>query len=120
MVTYKFSPNERETDDLVWKALSDRKRRMILEVLASGPKLTGELVDQFSSIGRTAVLKHIDILQDAQLITFRREGRRRWNYLNPDPIQSVCTVWVARHVGRVTSSIARLQALAETRNSDIS
>lgn len=111
MVTYSA-----DADDLVWKALSDRKRRMILDVLATGPKLTGELVERFSTIGRTGVLKHIDILAAADLIRFRREGRKRWNYLNPEPIRSICNPWVMQHAGRVMSSMSRLRALAESNN----
>lgn len=101
------------TEDLIWKALGDSKRRRILEALAPGPKLTGDLVELLPAIGRTGVLRHIGILAEADLIRVRPEGRKRWNYLNPDPIKLVCTSWVARHIDGVASSVARLKDLAE-------
>lgn len=102
------------TEDLVWKALGDSKRRRILEALAPGPKLTGDLVELLPSIGRTGVLRHIGLLAEADLIRVRADGRKRWNYLSPDPIKLVCTSWVARHIDGISSSVARLKDLAES------
>jgi len=101
-------------EDLIWKALADGKRRRILEALAPGPKLTGDLVELFPSIGRTGVLRHIGLLTEADLIRVRAEGRKRWNYLNSDPINRVCTSWVSRHIDGISSSVARLKDLAES------
>ena len=101
-------------EDLIWTALGDSKRRLILEALAPGPKLTGDLVELLPTIGRTGVLRHIGILVGADLIRVRPDGRQRWNYLNPDPIKLVCTSWVARHIDGVSSSVARLKTLAES------
>ncbi len=98
---------------MVWKALSDSRRRLIIEALASGPKQTGELVDLFSDIGRTGVLKHIDILTEGKIIDVRRIGRIRWNHLNPDPIRSVCNSWVARHIDSIKASAETLKHIAE-------
>lgn len=101
------------TEDLVWKALGDSKRRRILEALADGPKLTGELVELLPAIGRTGVLRHIGMLAEADLIVVRPDGRKRWNYLNPEPIKLVCNGWVARHIDGISSSIAQLKSIAE-------
>ena len=75
---------------------------------------TGDLVELLPTIGRTGVLRHIGILVGADLIRVRPDGRKRWNYLNPDPIKLVCTSWVARHIDGVSSSVARLKTLAES------
>jgi len=104
-----------EADDKVWKAISDRKRRAIIDSLVYGPKLTGEIVDLFPAAARTGVMKHIGILENANLITVRRAGRLRWNHLNSKPIQQVYTRWVSKHVEGVTASAARLKKLSETR-----
>lgn len=108
MVTYGTHSSDR-----IWKAIADGKRRTILDALSDGPKSTGELVDLFPAIGRTAVLKHLDILQSADLIRVRREGRVRWNQINVAPLQAVCSGWLLRHVEGVTTSIQRLRNLAE-------
>jgi len=107
-VTYQFTQ-----EDLVWKALSDRRRRLIVEALSDGPKQTAELVELFDDIGRTGVLKHIEILTQGDIIHMRRQGRERWNHLNPTPIKSVCNDWVARHIDGVKSSAAKLKRIAE-------
>lgn len=86
---------------------------MIVEALATGPKQTGELVALFPDIGRTGVLKHIDILTDGKIVHVRREGRTRWNYLNPEPIKSVCNGWVVKHIDGIKSSTAKLKQIAE-------
>lgn len=107
-MTYQFSH-----DDLIWKALGDRRRRLIIEALATGPKQTGELVDLFPDIGRTGVLKHIDILTEGEIIHVRWEGRIRWNSLNPEPIRSVCNSWVVKHMDGIKSSTSKLKQIAE-------
>ena len=101
-------------DDRVWKALADLTRRGLLDLLADGPKTTGELVSRFPALCRTAVMKHLDILVGAGLVLVRREGRVRWNHLNPVPIQRVCDRWVSRHVRKMSSALNRLKAIVET------
>ena len=83
-----------EREDAVWRALSDRTRRALLDELASEAKTTGALVDAFPHLSRTAVMKHLDVLEDAALITVRRDGRMRWNQLNTAPIQEIADRWV--------------------------
>lgn len=110
---------EQETEefgDRIWKALADRTRRTILDVLAERPLTTGELVARFDHVCRTNVMKHIDILVEAHLVIVRREGRKRWNHLNPAPIQSVCDRWVSNHVKQLASAMSRLKEHVEERH----
>ncbi|MEM6274259.1 MAG: metalloregulator ArsR/SmtB family transcription factor [Myxococcota bacterium] len=99
--------------DRVWRALSDPTRREILDLLATGPKTTGELVETFNALCRTAVMKHLDVLTRADLVVVRREGRVRWNHLNPVPLQEVCERWVKKHVRHTASAMLRLKGLVE-------
>ena len=106
------------TTDLVWKALADPTRRAILDLLATAPRTTGDVCAHFArprngGIGRTGVMKHLDVLQAANLVLVRREGRQRWNHLNPVPIQRVCDRWVSRHVRDLAGSANRLKDLVE-------
>ncbi len=108
--------------DLVWKALADPTRRAILDMLAKAPRTTGEVcahfgLTKYGGIGRTGVMKHLGVLQSANLLFIRREGRQRWNYLNPVPIQRVCDRWVSRHVRDIARSANRLKDLVEGRRS---
>ena len=107
--------NKQRSNDAIWKALADSTRRDILDVLAERPQTTGELVARFDHICRTNVMKHIGVLEQAKLIIVRREGRTRWNYLNPAPIQSVCDRWIGKHVQRMAAAMSRLKEHAEER-----
>lgn len=99
--------------DAVWRALSDPTRRAILDRLAAGPRTTGQLVDEFDGLCRTGVMKHLSVLHTANLVVIRREGRVRWNHLNPVPIQRVCDRWVSRHVRHMASAMSRLKDAVE-------
>ena len=100
---------KRSPHDLIWKALGDRTRREILDQLAERPRTSGEIIARFDGLCRTNVMKHLEILVSANLVIVRREGRQRWNYLNPVPIQRVCDRWVSRHVKKIASSMSRLK-----------
>ncbi len=103
-----------ENSEQVWKALADGTRRDILDLLAERPLTTGEVAKRFEdSLCRTAVMKHLEVLVGANLVIVRREGRVRWNYLNPLPIQHVCDRWVGKHVKRMASSLSRLKEHVE-------
>lgn len=104
----------RHDDDRVWRALADGTRRQLLDLLAEGPATTGELVLAFDDLCRTAVMKHLDVLEEAELLIVRREGRRRWNHLNPVPIQRLHERWVAQHVRGSAAALDRLKEHVET------
>jgi len=80
---------------MIWKALSDPTRRSILDLLKSAPRTTGEISHYFAKdLSRFAIMKHLGILEKAHLITTRKEGKSKWNYLNPEPIQKTYDEWV--------------------------
>jgi DNA-binding transcriptional ArsR family regulator len=82
------------TEASTWKALSDPTRRKMLDLLRQRPRTTGEICAHFPSITRIAAMKHLKVLESAQLLFVRREGKFRWNYLNPVPIQRIYERWV--------------------------
>ena len=99
--------------DLIWKALADPTRRELLDALTGEPQTTGQLVELFPDLCRTGVMKHLDVLVEAGLVIVRREGRVRWNKLNPMPIQLIYDRWVSKHVRGVASAMSRLKQVAE-------
>jgi DNA-binding transcriptional ArsR family regulator len=107
-------------NDLIWKALADATRREILDALAERPQTSGEIVARFDGLCRTNVMKHLDILVAANLVIVRREGRSRWNYLNPVPIQRVCDRWVSKHVKHLAAAMSRLKDHVEERKTQTS
>lgn len=105
-------------EDDVWKALADPTRRQLLDRLREGPFTTGALCEAVPHLCRTAVMKHLDVLEGAGLLLVRREGRRRWNYLNPVPIQRICERWLTAATSRRSASLLELGRQAERRAQD--
>jgi DNA-binding transcriptional ArsR family regulator len=82
------------TDAMTWKALSDPTRRAILDLLREQPRTTGDICSHFPNMTRIAAMKHLRILEAANLVFVRHEGRLRWNHLNPVPIQQIYERWM--------------------------
>ena len=99
--------------ELVWKALADPTRRRIVEKLAKEPETTGRIVQEFSTTHvRTAVMKHLGVLESAGLIRVERVGRSRWNHLEKQPLGAISR-WLEHRVSRHHSQLLRLKQLAE-------
>lgn len=98
-----------DVQDRVFKALADARRRKILDLLKAGPKTTGELCDRFPELDRCTVMQHLGVLEKADLVIVRREGRHRWNYLNPLPIKQVHDRWIGRYAAGAVDLLARLK-----------
>jgi len=73
---------------LSFRALSDPTRRAILMQLRQDELTIAEVVDKFD-LSRTAVVKHLKILQQGDLITVTPRGKERLNKLNPNGLKSV-------------------------------
>jgi len=101
--------------DIVWKALADPTRREILDVLREGPRTTTEIVSQFTRLSRFGVMKHLDVLRDAQLVITRSEGRRRFNSLNAVPIRQIYERWVSGYQDCWASQLTSLKRSLEAR-----
>ena len=101
-----------KNDMLVWSALGDPTRRHLLDLLRGGPRTTGALCARFA-MSRTAVMKHLDILEEARLITVRRKGRERWNYINAAPLRSVYERWLTPFQQLWASSLSNLGTIVE-------
>ena len=79
------------SDDIsIWAALADSKRRQIINLLEEKTRTTSEL-SGFFDVSRFAVMKHLKVLEQAQLIEVKREGRKRWNMLNADLVHLLRT-----------------------------
>ncbi len=98
-----------DPDDLVFRALADGRRREILDLLAAGPKTTGDLCAHFVDWDRCTVMQHLGALEKADLVIVKREGRRRWNYLNVVPIKRIHDRWISRYARGAVDLLDRLK-----------
>lgn len=82
--------------DTVFKALADPSRRQILDSLhARNGQTLGELCEGHD-MTRQAVTKHLLILEGANLIATRKEGREKLHFLNPVPIFGIADRWIEK------------------------
>ncbi len=91
--TRKMNRKELE-DDRVFKALAGSDRRKILDLLRDAPMTTGDICAQLNWLNRCTVMQHLGVLENARLIIARKEGRKRWNYLDVSPIQRIHERWI--------------------------
>jgi DNA-binding transcriptional ArsR family regulator len=102
-------------DDLLFKALADTRRREILDLLKDAPRTTGDLCEHFEdTLDRCTVMQHLGVLERADLIIARREGRVRWNYLNAAPFREIYDRWISAYAGNAVDLLARLKRDLET------
>ena len=97
--------------DLTFAALSDPTRRAILARLASGDASVGDIAAPFD-MSLPAITKHLNVLENARLITRRREGRVRRCHLSPEPMKEAAE-WIAATRGFWEGQLDRLSAYLE-------
>jgi len=93
----------------VFKALADATRRRILDLLRDQPRTTGDLCAAFTELDRCTVMQHLGVLEKADLIVVKREGRNRWNYLNVAPIREVYDRWISPYASPSAEILTRLR-----------
>jgi len=96
-------------DDRVFKALADPTRRLLLDRLyeRDGRSLT-ELESDLE-MTRFGVMKHLRVLEDAQLVVTRRSGREKLHFLNPMPVRLIHDRWIDKYAERRVSALADLK-----------
>ena len=93
----------------VFRALSDPSRRLLLDGLFERDGQTlGELCGALPEMTRFGVMRHLDVLEAADLITTRRIGREKRHYLNPVPIRRLHDRWISKYAARFTSALVAL------------
>lgn len=104
---------KKEKHDRIWKALSDETRREILDLLRDGPQQTTTIVKAFPQLSRFGVMKHLDILRQAGLVSTRTDGRKRINSLNASPLRDVIERWIGKYEAYWANTILRVKETAE-------
>jgi DNA-binding transcriptional ArsR family regulator len=103
-----------ELFDRVFKALSSRTRREILDLLREQPRTTGDLCARFPGLDRCTVMQHLDVLDDAELVIAQRKGRERWNHLDAMPIKQIHDRWIGDYARSAVDLIATLKSDLES------
>lgn len=81
--------------DKAFMALADPVRRRIVARLSRGPATVNELAEPFE-ITKQAVSRHIQVLEQAEIVTRTREAQRRPVHLNAARLEDL-TAWIDRY-----------------------
>ena len=83
--------------DEVFKALAAPTRRKLLDELFRKDGQTLSQLERRLPMTRFGVMKHLKVLEEANLVVTRRQGREKLHFLNPVPIRQVYERWVTKY-----------------------
>jgi DNA-binding transcriptional ArsR family regulator len=96
-------------EDRVFKALADPTRRLLLDRLFSRDGRTLTELESELEMTRFGVMKHLRVLEEADLVVTRRSGREKLHFLNPVPIRLIHDRWVSKYTERAISALTELK-----------
>ena len=100
--------------DRIFQALAHSTRRYMLDLVKNTPGIAvGTLAAEFD-VSRIAVMKHLKILEDADLILSQKDGRSRHLFFNAVPIQMIHDRWTSDYSAYWAGNITRIKYIAET------
>ncbi|MCG8405351.1 MAG: ArsR family transcriptional regulator [Phycisphaerales bacterium] len=82
-----------ESMDVIFQALGSATRRRILDIVKNAPGCNVNDVCAHFDMSRIAVMKHLRLLETADLIVAEKKGRDRRMYFNAIPIQMIYDRW---------------------------
>ena len=111
LVTYSDGVTD---DDRVFKALADPTRRFLLDRLFVRDGRTLTELESELEMTRFGVMKHLKVLEEANLVVARRSGREKLHYLNPVPIRQVHNRWIDKYTEHRVSALLDLKSELES------
>ncbi|WP_406690960.1 metalloregulator ArsR/SmtB family transcription factor [Saccharopolyspora sp. ID03-671] len=71
-----------------FEVLAEPRRRDILDLLRTGERAVGDLVEALP-LSQPTVSKHLKVLREAGLVEVRQDAQRRWYRLRPEPLAEI-------------------------------
>src|SRR3954447_23420269 len=99
--------------DAVFRALADPTRRKLLDELFAEDGQTLTALEERLPMTRFGVMKHLRVLEEANLVTTRRRGREKLHFLNPVPIRLVHDRWVSKYAKPWAAALSGLKRKLE-------
>jgi DNA-binding transcriptional ArsR family regulator len=102
----------------VYNAIAEPRRRAIFEMVCEEERGVSDVVARLG-IDQPSVSKHLRVLREVNLVTVRRDGRRRLYSANAEALRPVHT-WVGGFEHFWNQQLDAIQARAETKNQSAS
>ena len=97
-----------------FKALADPTRRFLLDLLFERDGRTlSDLEAELPEMTRFGVMKHLRVLEEADLVVTRRSGREKHHFLNPVPIRLIHDRWIDKYTERNVTALLDLKTQLE-------
>jgi uncharacterized protein YndB with AHSA1/START domain len=98
---------------MVFKALADPTRRSLLDELFRQDGQTLSMLEERVAMTRFGVMKHLKVLEEAELVVTRRRGREKLHFLNPVPIRLVHDRWVSKYAEPWVAGLSEIKERLE-------
>ncbi|QWF79342.1 ArsR/SmtB family transcription factor [Amycolatopsis sp. CA-230715] len=95
-----------------FEVLAEPRRREILDILRSGERPVGDLVEQLT-LTQPAVSKHLKVLREAGFVEVRQDAQRRWYRLRTEPLREIDD-WLAPYRRLWNDSLDALERHLDT------
>jgi len=93
----------------VFHALADASRRKLLDRLhRKNGQTLGDLCEGLD-MTRQAVAKHLAVLEEANLVSWKRQGREKLHFINPMPINEIAERWIRKFERRHLAALSALK-----------
>lgn len=97
--------------DRIFAALADPTRRQLLQLLGAGPSTATTLAGSMP-VSRQAVVQHLAVLQQSELVASRRSGREVLFSVRPEPLVAAAS-WMTELAASWTDRLRLLKEYAE-------
>src|ERR1700759_1509176 len=100
-------------DDAVFRALADANRRRLLDRLHEQNGQTLSELCRGLDMTRQAVAKHLAVLEEANLVSWKRQGREKLHFINPVPINEIAERWISKFERPQLAALSQLKSKLE-------
>jgi len=99
--------------DTTFRALAHTTRRQILDYVQATPGLTVGVLATHFDVSRIAIMNHLSVLENANLIISEKDGRSRKLFINAMPIQEIYERWTDTYSAYWTDRMSIIKSAAE-------
>lgn len=99
--------------DLVFHALASQPRREILAAIRAAAGCNVNTIASEFVMSRIGVMKHLAVLEAANLIVTEKVGRERQMYFNPVPLQQIHETWTDEFTRHFADRLTTLKRAVE-------
>ena len=99
--------------DKIFSALADPTRRKLLDRLYSKQGQTLNELIQSLDMRRQSATRHLNVLEEANLVVVHWQGRKKLHYLNPLPIAEIQNRWIDKFSASKANALTELKKTLE-------